>query len=174
MSRPPLPRHSVTQPLDPSYRLIPLTQGQNAIVDTEDFEWLSQWHWYAEWSSFTNSYYAGSKTTNNRRLRMHRAIIKTDDSHQVDHRNHNTLDNRRNNLRVCNHSQNAMNKRLRADSSSGLKGVRQASTKWAAQIRIGNKAVWLGTFSTPEKAARTYDSAARKHFGEFALTNYKY
>ncbi len=40
-------RHAVTQPLDPSYRLIPLTQHQNAIVDTADFDWLSQWNWHA-------------------------------------------------------------------------------------------------------------------------------
>ena len=43
-------RHAVTQPLDQSYRLIPLTQGQNAIVDVEDFEWLDQWNWCAQWT----------------------------------------------------------------------------------------------------------------------------
>src|SRR5258706_13665947 len=57
MPKPRVVRHEVTQPLNESYRLIPLTQNQNAIVDVEDFEWLSQWYWMAMFSPEADTFY---------------------------------------------------------------------------------------------------------------------
>jgi hypothetical protein len=51
-------RHAVTQPLDTSYRYIPLTRNLNAIVDADDFDWLSKWNWHAVWNPCTKSFYA--------------------------------------------------------------------------------------------------------------------
>ena len=96
---------------------IPLTQGQVALVDDADYEWLSRWKWCAMWCSSTDSFYAvrhirlpnGKWTT----LRMHRAILGLErgDSRQVDHENHDTLDERRENLRIVTHQENQWNQR---------------------------------------------------------------
>src|SRR5712664_3456881 len=114
-------RHAVTQPLDTSYRLIPLTQGQNAIVDLEDFEWLSQWNWCADWNSCTRSFYA-QRRGNNRKTTLHRCILKCKHGEEGDHKNGDTLDHRRKNLRKCNRSQNMQNKTKLRINTSGYKG----------------------------------------------------
>jgi hypothetical protein len=68
-------RHEVVQPQDPSYRLIPLTYGQNTIVDTENYDWLMQWEWEALWDPKTKSYYA-VRYQRDKIIWMHREIMK--------------------------------------------------------------------------------------------------
>src|ERR1700741_4140580 len=121
-------RHAVIQPLETDYRFIPLTRNQNAIVDAADFEWLSQWNWYAMWSKCTKSFYAARRGPCSSVIFMHRLII--DSEKLVDHKDHNTLDNRRENLRKCTYMQNSQNKRMRRNNRSGFKGVR-----WEESIR---------------------------------------
>ncbi len=91
------------QPADPSYRLIPLTQGQFAKVDPEDYDWLMQWKWCAAWDKKTRSFRAIRSQYRTGRgpecIRMHREIMKAPKGILVDHGNHDTLDNRRFNLR---------------------------------------------------------------------------
>src|ERR1700719_1891410 len=120
-------RHAVTQPSDQSYRLIPLTQGQNAIVDAADYEWLNQWNWFADWSEPTKSFYARrhKKTEDGHYpiVRMSREILKCGPGEEPDHKNHDTLDNRRENLRLSTHSQNCCNKRISPKNTSGFIGV---------------------------------------------------
>jgi hypothetical protein len=170
-------RHAVTQPLDKPYRLIPLTQGQNAIVDVEDFDWLSRFNWYAWYSPYTKSFYA-IRTTKYRgnvvRSRMHRIILNCSRREDGDHANHDTLDNRRQNLRKASRSQNISNSRMRHDSQSGFKGVcwDKAAQKWRAVIMKNWKQISLGYFSEREDAARAYDKAARKLHGDFAYLNF--
>lgn len=161
-------RHLVTQPLDESYRLIPLTQGQNAIVDVSDYDWLNQWNWFAHWSKPTQSFYAV------RYEFMARAVLGCLDEELPDHVNHITLDNRRDNLRKGTFSQNGINRRLQANNTSGFKGVSwfKEHQKWRADIRVNWKAIYLGMFSSREDAARAYDEAARKYHGEFAVLNF--
>lgn len=83
-----------------------LTQNQVALVDDADFEWLSQWKWYAIWSPGIKGFYAvrRGRLPDGRRslIRMHRQILGLDmaDKRQGDHVNHDTLDNRRENLVV--------------------------------------------------------------------------
>ena len=91
----------------------------------------------------------------------------------VDHRNGIVSDNRISNLRPCNYSQNNMSQRLKKTNSSGFKGVYFArlTKKWIAQIRINGKRTHIGTFNTAEEAARAYDTAAVKYYGEFAMPN---
>ena len=83
-------RHAVVQPLDQSIKLIPLTQGRNAVVDAVDYEWLMQWNWCAAWCPITRSFYATRRDyTVNRRLGitvpMHRVIMGMPTGVQVDH-----------------------------------------------------------------------------------------
>jgi hypothetical protein len=92
----------------------------------------------------------------------------------TDHANRNTLDNRRENLRDATGSQNAANRPVRCTSTTGFKGVSRAPTKgkWTARIGANWNPRHLGTYSTPEDAARAYDAAARVAYGEFAFLNF--
>jgi hypothetical protein len=163
-------RHPVTQPSDPSYRLIPLTQGQNALVDTSDFKWLSEWNWYARKDFYKNGviFYA-YRQENRRVIPMHVQILKC----KADHKNRNGLDNRRSNLRPCTESQNCMNRGRYRNNRSGFKGVSWDAIHkgWRASIAVQAKCKNLGVFKLKEDAARTYNEAAKKLHGEFASLN---
>lgn len=166
-------RHAVTQPLDPSYKLIALTQGQNAIVDTADFEWLNQWNWNADWNASARTFYVRRRGG----FRMHRFILGvTNPAIDVDHRNENGLDNRRSNLRRCDRIRNMQNQGLRSNNTSGFKGVtwypHRGMNKWVAKITIEKRQISLGYFDTAEQAAHGYDKAAQEHFGAFAQLNF--
>ncbi len=156
---------------------IQLTQGQVTIVDDADYEWLNQWSWFAGWFKGSRSFYAMRTIWNDARprpkshtQRIHRLIMGvTDPSIYVDHRNHNTLDNRRDNLRIATPTQNQANAGKR-NGTSQYKGVSRLGKKWRAMIRINGKHIHLGCFANELDAALTYQQAARKHFGEFAHT----
>jgi|SRR6266850_2799308 len=160
-------RHAVVQPLDTSYRVIPLTKGQNAIVDAEDFEHINQWNWCAQWCEETQSFYAQRGGG----VRIHQVILGCK---WGDHKNHDTLDNRRENLRKCTRSQNCRNARIRRDNTSGFKGVgwHERIKKWEARIVVNKKQKYLGVFASKEDAARAYDIAAEVYHREFALKNF--
>jgi hypothetical protein len=172
-------RHSVHQPQNKSYRLIPLTQGQNAIVDVADFDWLSQWDWYAHWTPSTHSFYARRNVKNNdgtqRTERMHRLILGcTTPQEEGDHRNHDTLDNRRENLRKCSKAMNARNGRKRRHNTSGFKGVfwSKKNRNWNAAIHANKKLRHIGCYASAEEAAKAYDRCALKYHGQFAHLNF--
>lgn len=168
MRKPRVVRHAVTQPTDQSYRLIPLTQGQTAIVDAEDFAWLSQWNWCAVRRNSLGKFYA----MRGQHVSMHRMIL--DCKSYVDHINRDTLDNRRINLRMCSKKQNAYN-RISTKNKSGFKGVpmyKAHRNGWVAQITVNYKYWYLGTFPTKEEAAVAYDKAAKELMGEFAALNF--
>jgi hypothetical protein len=107
-------------------------------------------------------------------IMLHRVLLElaTDDPSFVDHQNRDGLDNRRTNLRLASRSQNGRNRI--GHSKTGYKGValHSRSGKYQARIRIGGCLRHLGTFPTPEVAARAYDTAARELFGEFAYLNF--
>lgn len=106
---------------------IPLTQGQVALVDDEDFELVSQYKWCAGWDPTSHSFYAQARapTQNGKQvtIRMHRLIMNAKPGEQVDHIHHKTLDNRKSELRVCSRNQNQHNSFRHTDNSSGYKGV---------------------------------------------------
>ena len=169
-----MPRHLVAQPTDESYKIIPLTQGQNALVDATDYAMLNQWNWCAVWYPLSKTFYAQRDKDRGEPL-MHRLILECKIGEQGDHRNHNGLDNRRFNLRTCSPGQNRANQRLRKNNTSGYKGVSwdKSRGKWQVGIKpFGEKRRALGRYSDKETAARAYDEAARRLFGEFALTNF--
>lgn len=157
---------------------IPLTRGQFAIVDDDDFERLSQFRWQAHPHRTTNSYYAcrtAKKNENNGRLsiRMHREIMKAKRGEQVDHINRNTLDNRKENLRFCTGGQNCANKGIVSTNTSGFKGVawKKSTKKWMAYAKIHGKRKHIGYYDTALEAAVAHDKVAVELHGEFALTN---
>jgi hypothetical protein len=105
---------------------------------------------------------------------MHALIVGCTGEEIADHWNHDTLDNRRNNLRKCTHSQNQWNQKRSKRNTSGFKGVtwEKRRGKWHAQIRVNGKQKYLGEFLSIEDAARAYDRAAEMYHGEFGVKNF--
>jgi len=106
---------------------------------------------------------------------VHRVILglSVNDGLEADHINHNGLDNRRCNLRVCTRQQNQMNKRAMRGSSK-FKGVfwHSHAKKWGACITLQGRNKYIGVFISEIDAARAYDRYAAEHFGEFAYLNF--
>jgi hypothetical protein len=152
-------------------RIIPLTNNLWAIVDASDYEWLMQWKWCARWSKCTRSFYA-IRGSNHKTIYMNRVILGLDENnpHKGDHENHNTLDNRRSNLRIASSEENSRNARLRRDSSSGCKGVNWHKWRgmWVARIMVNKKSISLGYFHVFEEAKAAYEKAALELHGDFA------
>lgn len=166
-------RHPVTQPSDQSYRLIALTQGQHAMVDTADYDCLNRWNWLAQWNNSTHSFYA-RRYQSGKYVWMHRVILDCPSHKQCDHANGNTLDNRRANLREATHNQNVRHARRRRDNTTGFKGVmwNEDTHKWKAVIVVDGAKKYLGLFTSKEQAARIYDEAAKLWHGKFAHLNF--
>ena len=157
---------------------IELTRGQVALVDDDDYEILNQYKWHALFDKVGGGYYAktcqaipvGGITSN----LMHRAILKVaSDFVHVDHVNHNTLDNTRGNLRIATPSQNGANRKRNINNISGFKGVswRNDRNKWVVNIKVNQRKIWIGAYGDIIIAARAYNNAAIKYFGEYALLN---
>jgi len=154
--------------------MISLTRNQKTTVDASDFIWLSQWKWYAMWDSSQKQFKAARKE-DSKTVLMHRQILGLGhgDNLTVDHRDGNTLNNRRRNLRKATNAQNNRNQRRRASNTSGFKGVTfyKKTGKWMAQIR-GDGMRKCSYHDTAELAARAYDETAKDLQGEFALLNF--
>jgi hypothetical protein len=151
---------------------IKLTRGMAAFVDDGDFEWLSQFTWYAQ-TGYKKCYYACTHI-GRKIISMHRLVMQASPEQQVDHENHNGLDNRRSNLRLCTQSLNNANKRSFIGRSQ-FKGVTlwKKTKRWRGKIHKDGHQIHLGYFATEEEAAHAYDKAAVELYGEFSLTNKK-
>ena len=157
---------------------IKITKGESTIVSNEDFDSLNirKWQCFARVRNGRIEKYArttmqinGKKTS----FLMHRFIMGNPKGFLIDHINGDTLDNRRENLRVVTNSQNLMNSRIRNNTSSKYKGVSfdKNSQKFKAQIQINKNKKHLGLFSNEIDAAKCYNENALKLFGEYAKTN---
>ena len=157
-------------------KVIPLSQGKHAIVDAEDYVWLMQWKWTAHFLPETGGFYAVRSIAKEKRrglLHMHRVILVPNSGEEVDHRNHDTLDNRRSNLRICTSSQNKQNQRKQKGCTSKFKGVwRLKSGLFRATCGARGTRRHLGYFREEIAAAKAYDAAAKERFGEFANLNF--
>jgi len=149
---------------------ISLSRGKVAIVDDADFEWLNRWKW-----CYVGSGYAMRRETTedgkSRYVYMHRQIMNAPEGHYVDHINHDTLNNCRENLRIANPSQNLYNRVKGENKASVFKGVRRSRTRWQATIQISRKSIPIGRFLTQREAAEAYNQAAQEHYSEFAYFN---
>ncbi len=155
---------------------IKLTKGQFALVDDEDYVWLSRWRWHTRVAKHTN--YAARSVSGvdgkQRDLKMHRAILKVEQGYDIDHKDRNGLNNQRNNLRQCTKSENCYNRSKHPSNTSGYRGVswRAQRNRWKAQINVDGAQIHIGSYFCIIKAARAYDEAAKKHHREFAQLNF--
>jgi hypothetical protein len=159
---------------------VPLGKGKVALVDDEDYERVVAWRWQAnlrkgQWRARRTAQRGERKYS----VFMHRFILGAPPGTLVDHRNGDTLDNRRGNLRLATHSQNAANHHKRpAGCASRFWGVsfvkdpRAWRSPWRACVWQHGKRRFFGQYRTEEEAARAYDVAALEAFGEFACLNF--
>ena len=149
---------------------IPLSNGKFSLVDDEDFAWLSKFKWhFNEGYARTHDFVPGMTHY------LHELVTLFKLKDQVDHIDANRLNNQKSNLRAATQQQNNANAlKWRRTCSSRYKGVCWAKTKnkWEVKITVNYKTIHLGRYFDEEEAARTYDQAAKEHFGEFARLNF--
>ena len=138
-------------------------ESGRTIVDAKYLNLIMKFKW-----SISEGYVI-SRTTR-KKVWLHRIIMNAPDGTMVDHINHNPLDNRESNLRICSRQQNMMNRKVNKSNSSGHKGVywHKAVGRWAVQIMINHKRLYLGSFDSLDEAVLVHKKAEEKYFGEFA------
>lgn len=158
------------------YREIQLSGGGVALVDSSDYEFLTQWKWF-----YLNKTYAGRTKhiemvdgkPKRMTVKMHNVLMPPPEGYEVDHINGNGLDNRKENLRIVRHQQNMWNRKAVTGSKSKYKGVDwyAASGSWRAYIKIDGKQKHLGCYKQEDDAARAYNKAALALHGQYARLN---
>ena len=163
-------------------RQIPLSgrlgKGKYALVDNGDYVWAMQWVWHLTRKGYVR-HTERLPSGQIKGTRLHRALAQrwgwTLGHLTIDHVNHDRLDNRRQNLRAISSAQNTQHRRgPNANNRSGYLGVHfhRASQRWRAKITVNGQRVNIGTYETPEKAARARDAAAKHFLGELAFLNF--
>lgn len=154
-----------------------LSQGKVARISDRQFERANQFKWTA--GKFDNKWYAfrklGLKT-----ILLHRFLMGvTDPKVKIDHRDGDGLNCQDDNLRIATNPQNSWNSAKQSNNTSGYKGVKRrrgrrlfGGKEYYATIHFNGEDIYLGGFDDPIDAAKAYDTAARKYFGEFARTNF--
>lgn len=158
-----------------------------ALIDDEDLELVSKISWSPRWD--TNTFYAHGGDRNGvfkeyhgsnkrgRTVQMHRIIMGAKPGEFVDHINHNGLDNRKCNLRLCSALENARNGRSAKNANSKYLGVWYEpprggrKDRYRSAIRVNRKLINLCSTQNEKEAAFAYNAAALKYFGEFASIN---
>lgn len=150
---------------------IPLTKGKVAIVSDEDYEELSKYNWHAKVGNKTFYAMRSIKTGVNKQknIFMHRVIMQTPKDMVTDHIDGNGLNNQRENLRLCTHSENLRNRKKNTNNTSGYKGVcwNKVYKKWQAQLCFNSKVMNLGCFLEKEDAYKAYCEASEKYHKDY-------
>lgn len=166
--------NNVSFDLEDGTTVVFLTQGTRCIVDTDEWKNLKDFSWYAGGHKHRR-YVTSQKTVAGKRTvyYMHRMITGCPDGLMVDHINHDTLDNRKQNLRVCTNQENQFNKKAKVTAKTNYKGVYffRRTSRWYAQICLNGKNKHLGYYKTELEAAVAYNNAANRHYGAFSYLN---
>lgn len=158
-------RKQDAQPLVKPYRTVTV-KGKPFLIDDEDFSVFEA----STWNVNSHGYLIGR---GKRPPLFHRVIMGEPRGMAVDHINRKVWDNRRCNLRVCTRAENAKNRGIGKNNTTGYKGVyRHFSGKYRCIIVPGKKFKHIGMYETPQMAALAYDAAAIQEFGAFAGLNF--
>ena len=149
--------------------------NKEVIIDSEYWNEIREYRWSLHLSKTTKSgFYIRNTDRRHNRILLHRLILKLNDPKiLVDHINHNTFDNRKENLRKCNPTESLRNRTKQENNTSGFKGVSWhiSKQKWMAYIGLNNKQVYIGLFEDATSAAKAYNKKAIELFGDYAVLN---
>lgn len=140
-----------------------------AIIDAEDYGLVKNKKWYLR-SSRKNSYVVSG---NGEQLsRLHRLVMKAQKGQIFDHKDRNTLNNRKGNLRSCTRAQNRQNSSIGEQNKSGIKNVwwDRQHEKWCVEVTSNKIRYHIGRFDAIEEAELVAINARKKYHGEFADT----
>lgn len=145
---------------------------EKVLVDESDYDRVSKKSWRV-YKTNGGRYKNIQHRDNNVTIYLHRFVLEASPNQFIDHKNRDTLDNRRSNLRFCSPFQNQGNRARNFNNSSQFKGVSiYRDGRWRARINKGYKGLHIGYYKSEKDAALAYDRKARKYFGEFAKTNF--
>lgn len=142
-------------------------------ISKEDYERCNKYYWSSRWNPHTKSYYFFTKI-DYKVIPMGRFILSVEDKDKrVDHINHETTNNTRDNLRIVTNSENTMNRNINSNNTSGVTGVNfeKSSRKWIARIQVDGKRIRLGYFAHFEDAVKARKEAEEKYFGKYSYDN---
>lgn len=155
---------------------IKLTKNQFTIVDNDISPLLEELSWQAYKLGVDGNFYAArrtgdSKVKERKMVYLHREIMNAKKGQIVDHVNGNTLDNRKENLRITNQRNNIRNQRPKLNRYKGIQKHKNSET-WFVNITVNGKRItFSNNFRTPESAALKYNELALLYFGEYARLN---
>ena len=154
---------------------IPLSKGFWSLIDVDDYERVSSFSWHARLAK-NGAYGRTIILENGKKINryLHQFILGTKAPNLTDHINRNGLDNRKENLRISDKSQNNMNRYVFSlnKKTSKYKGVEITNNgQWKAAITHYKKRYYLGLYKTQEEAALAYNKAAIELWGEYAYLN---
>lgn len=159
--------------MNSSFKQIPLNGkhglGKFAIVDNEDFELCNKYKWRGHSAGYAHAYckIKGSY------IYMHRLVTNAEKGLEVDHIDHNKLNNTKANLRVCLRADNLKNTIRWSSNKFNMKGVRKLpSGLYAASSTVNHQSYHIGIYYTPKEAGLAYDRFIEKHYGEYANLNF--
>jgi hypothetical protein len=146
--------------------------GHEILFSQEDAARVCSESWRTKAQDKTR--YARRRNAEGKDELLHNFIMgKPEDGMFWDHINRNGLDCRRENMRISTYSQNNANRRINTKNTSGYRGVRETKEgKWRAEIKVNSKKISLGSYWDIIEAAKAYDTASLKYFGEFANLNF--
>lgn len=146
------------------------------LIDDEDWDKIKEYKWNIHYMKSTGKYYARTHSFKGHKIKeiqLQRLLINAPFDKEVDHKDNNPKNNKKENLRLCSRSENQMNRGKNKNNTSGYKGVfwHKHIKKWNATITVNYKKIQLGYFKTKIEAAEAYNQAALKYHNNFAKLN---
>lgn len=154
------------------YVIVYTEKDEFFYIDLEDLEKIKKYYWLIH--PCKGMKYVISTTKNRKEIiKLHRLLLNVKDDNVVDHINHNTLDNRKKNLRIVTQKENSLNHRRSINNTSGITGVSWITrlNKWQAYITFNKKRKYLGVYQNFDDAVAARKEAEEKYFGEYSYDN---